>query len=223
MSTRFMFHSAGTSPLDTLGFDSQWGTTTGAVRLPMDVRNLMSAPTALADAVLSIANTGTQQNLHTQFVSNQIFKPIRITTDDWVSCIIRCFEDVIGVDAHLAMRVRGVSAVDGRELGGVFASSMATLTELATTAATRLIGNNAATIACSAVTINEPWRMVFELGVHLVTPAAGSVTMRPGCNAASDFAFTSALTTDLNPWWVFSRDLDALPAGFQHLRGFNIG
>lgn len=191
----------------------------------MDVRNLMAEPpTALTDSAVTVPITTTQQILHTQFVSRQIFKPIRIYTTDWASCVMRGLESATTVNAHLAMRVRAVSAFDGRELGGVFASSMASLTEFVATAATRLIGNNINTIQTNALSISEPWRMVFELGIHAQAPAAaGTATLRPGCNAASDFAFTSALTTDLNPWWAFSRDLDALSAGMQHLRGFVIG
>jgi hypothetical protein len=192
----------------------------------MDCKALMAGPTtALTDSTaVTVPITTTQQILVSQNVSRQIFKPVQIYTTDWVACVMRGLEAATTNNAHLAMRVRAVSAFDGRELGGVFASSMATLTEFVATAATRLIGNNTSTIACTAVTITEPWRLVFELGIHAQAPtAAGTATLRPGCNAASDFAFTSALTTDLNPWFAISRDLDALGPGFQHLRGFVIG
>jgi hypothetical protein len=225
VAVRCYFHSSGTSPLPSLAFDSEWEQTGQAVRLPMDAKSFLSVPTALANSTaVTVPITTTQQILVSQNVSMQIFKPIRIVTTDWVACVMRGFENAATTNVSLAMRVRAVSSVDGRELGGVFASSMQALTELATTAATRLIGNNTSTIACTSVSITEPWRLVFELGLHANGPTAGgSATLRPGCNAASDFAFTSALTTDLNPWFEISRNLDALGSGFQHLRGFVIG
>lgn len=220
-----MFHSSGTSPLNSLAFDSQWEGTADAVRRPMDAKSYLASTTEeLISGNVNIVITTTQQYLCTQNVSRQIFKPIRIYSTDFVYCVIKCSESLSTNNAHLAMRVRAVSAFDGRELGGVFASSMGSLTEMPTTAATRLIGNATSTIACSAVTINEPWRMVFELGAHAQAPtAAGFASFTLGCPFTSDYAFTSALTTSLNPWWAFSRDLGALPAGMQHLRGFVIG
>jgi len=51
-------------------------------------------------------------------------------------------------------------------------------------------------------------RLVVEVGGHAAGPSAGgSYTMRFGNNAASDFALTSALTTDLNPWVEISQTL----------------
>lgn len=222
MATRFMFHSSGTSPLNSLAFDSQWEQTGQAVRRPMNVRNLMAGPTtALTDSAVTVPITTTQQILHTQFVSQQIFKPARLDGSYTTRAVIRGFENATTNNSHLAMRVRAVTAFDGREMaGGVFASSMGTLTEFVATAATRLLG----LVSVTNIVLNEPWRLVFELGVHAQAPgAAGSATLRLGCNAASDFAYTSALTTDLNPWFEISANLNALSAGMQHLRGFVIG
>lgn len=222
MATRFLLHSSGSSPLPSLAFDSQWEQTGQAVRLPMDCKGCVTSVTQLANATaVTVPITTTQQILVAQFVSRQIFGPIRLGTAILAYAVIRGLESANTANAHLAMRVRAVSP-DGRELGGVFASSMANLTELATTAATRLIGNATSTIAVTNLVIAEPWRLVFESGIHANAPtAAGTATLRYGCSAAADFAFTSALTTDLNPWLELNLDLNA--TRFNNYQAVKVG
>lgn len=212
MATRFYLPASGTSPLTSLAFDSQWEQTGQAVRSPLTLKPTQTATTTLANSTaVTVPITTTQQILVAQFVSTEVFNPIRIDTSVLGYTVIRGLEAATTNNAHLAMRIRAVSPTSGAELGGVFLSSMASLTEFAATAATRLIGNSTSTIAATAVTISEPWRLVAEIGIHAQAPtAAGTATLRFGSSAATDFAFTSALTTDLNPWFELNINLDAI-------------
>ena len=48
--------------------------------------------------------------------------------------------------------------------------------------------------------------------IRAAAPTAGTTyTMRQGDSFATDFALTSGLTTDLNPWCEFSTNIFALP------------
>jgi hypothetical protein len=89
-------------------------------------------------------------------------------------------------------------------------------TEFATTTATRII----AATALTALTTQPGDRLVLELGAHAIAPTvAGSYTMRFGNSNAADFALTSALTTDLNPWMELSQDLYGTPLNnYQHVK-----
>jgi hypothetical protein len=83
-------------------------------------------------------------------------------------------------------------------------------TEFVATAATRIFGNGTTTVTMSALTCGVPFRLVLEVGGHAQAPsAAGSYTYRTGVDTGADFALTSALTTDLNPWMELSCDLNA--------------
>jgi hypothetical protein len=60
---------------------------------------------------------------------------------------------------------------------------------------------------------------VLDIGAHAAAPTvAGTYNGRAGTNAATDFALTSGLTTDLNPWCELSRNLNATV--FQNYLGF---
>jgi hypothetical protein len=192
----------------------------------MDCKALMAGPTtALTDSTaVTVPITTTQQILVAQFVSRQIFKPVNLSTFWRFRMVVRGLESNAAANAHLATRVNVVAARGDGTVQSWF-SSMATATEFGVAAETRLLGNSAfTTLAGSVITIREPWRLVVEVGIHAQAPAsAQTALLRFGCAAASDFAFTSALTTDLNPYCELQPELDNLGPGFQHLRGFVIG
>ena len=75
--------------------------------------------------------------------------------------------------------------------------------------ATSLASAAQAAAITAAITISQPFRLVLEIGSNAAGPtAAGNFRHRIGCAAATDFALTTALTTDLNPWFELSHNLD---------------
>lgn len=220
MATRFYFAASGTSKLNSLTADAGWEQTGSIVRRPMYRKGNVPVLTALTDsAAITIPITTTQQIAAWQMCSDDVFLPFIFTTTYTFSLVIRCSENATTNNAFLAYSLRAVTA-DGRVLGTLTSSLANTGTEYAVTAsaATRIFS----AVALSSLTCTEPFRMVLEIGSHAQAPsAAGSFIQRVGNNAASDFALTSALTTDLNPWMELSCDLLATPAGnnYQHARG----
>lgn len=178
----------------------------------MDQKARLSAVTTLANAgAKTVPITTTQQILCAQFVSNQVFKPAMLDASVRFSMVLRGLENATTNNVFLAYVLRAFSVDGGRSLGTLLSSMTNTGTEFVATAATRIFGNGTTTVAITATTISEPYRLVCEVGGHAQAPsAAGSYTYRFGCSAASDFALTSALTTDLNPWMELSTNLDSV-------------
>lgn len=206
MATRLYLHASG-SPIVSPAFDAGWEQTGQATRLPMDVKPQQGPRTALANSsTITVPITTTQQILCYQFISNQVFLPVLLGADVTFSMVVRVLEAATSANAFLAYVLRAVRA-DGQLFLGTLASSMTNAgTEFSTSAQTRIFS----AIALTATQISQPWRLVLDLGAHAQAPsAAQSYTMRVGTNAASDFALTSGLTTDLNPWIELNEDLNA--------------
>jgi hypothetical protein len=120
----------------------------------------------------------------------------------------KCAETTTSGDTHLAYVVRVVSG-DGATIRGVIGLYHATSTEfpLMASAATRI--HNARTNGATAFSSQAGDRIIIEIGLHGVTPAAELIQMRIGDpSATEDFALTAGLTTDLDPWVQLSRDVE---------------
>lgn len=205
-ATRFYFPAEGSgTPSVSPGFDAGWEQTGQATRLKLLYKPTISSLSTLADnGTRTVPITTTQDILCNQFVSDPIPAQL-IDTSCTVSAIIRVLESAATANVTLALVVK-VFSQDGNTARGTLFSTFNVDTEFATTAATRI---QAAT-AVTAVTTQPGDRIVVEIGGHAAAPtAATTYTMRQGTSAASDFALTTALTTDLNPWIEFSRDLFA--------------
>jgi len=213
MPTRFYLQASGSIKApNNPAFDAGWEQTGQAGRLPMTLKKLLKAPTALANwTAITVPITTTQQILGNQFVSDQVFDPVRLDASVLFSMVLRGLENATTNNVFLAYVLRAFTA-DGLTSLGTLASSMTNAgTEFVATAATRIFGNGTTTIALTATTISQPWRLVIDIGGHAQAPTvAGSYTYRTGSSAATDFALTSALTTDLNPWIELSTNLNAL-------------
>lgn len=225
MASRFYLHASGSQPAPTNpAFDAGWEQTGQATRLPMDLKLRLQAATALTNSsAITVPITTTQQILAYQFTSRQVFRPVRLDASVTFSMVIRGLENATTNNVFLAYVLRAFSAQGDRVLGTLASSMTNAGTEFVATAATRIFS----AIALTATTISEPWRLVLDLGGHAQAPSAsGSYTYRAGCNAASDFALTSALTTDLNPWMELSRTLDETPVrnfqAFQANSGMSV-
>lgn len=216
MATRFYFQASG-SPAVSPAFDANWEQTGQATRLPLEAKNEISAVTALASSSsITVPITTTQQILCYQFISNRIFKPVRLDASVTFSMVIRTTESATSANVFLAYILRAFTPDGGTALATLASSMTNAGTEFTTAAQTRIFS----AIALTATTLSQPWRLVLDLGGHAQGPtAAQSYTMRVGSNAASDFALTSALTTDLNPWMELSVNLDSGSGALQSYLG----
>lgn len=204
-ATRFYFPAEGdTAPNISPAFDANWEQTGQANRLKLYYKpNLSTLSTIAANGTRTVPITTTQDILCNQFVSDPI-PPQRIDTGCKFSIVISCLESAGTANCFIACSVRVVSQDGGTVRGTLFSNFAGGGTEFATTKSTRIFAQTAVT----AVTTQPGDRLVVEVGAHATGPTAGTTyTLRQGNKAASDFALTSALTTDLNPWCEFSYDL----------------
>jgi hypothetical protein len=212
MASRFYFHSSGAiATPNNPGFDANWEQTGQATRLPMDLKTRQGPQTALTNSSnITVPITTTQDILCYQFTSNQIFKPAKLDASTTFSLVFRTLESATTANCFLAYSLRAFD-VRGSASLGTLASVFTGGTEYAAAAQTRIISATAIT----ATQIDQLFRLVLEIGSHAAAPtAATTYTLRTGDNAASDFALTSGLTTDLNSWFELSRNLNA--TGFQN-------
>lgn len=222
MASRFYFQATGSSAVNP-AFDAGWEQTGQAVRLPLALTRELTATTALTDSTaITVPITTTQDILCYQFVSDRIFMPVRLDASVLFSMVIRGLENATTNNVFLAYVLRAFTADGGTSLGTLASSLTNAGTEFVATAATRIFGDASTTVVLTATTIGQPWRLVIDVGGHAEGPtAAGSYTYRAGSAAASDFALTSALTTDLNPWMELSVNLNA--TRLNNLQGPRVG
>ena len=185
----------------------------------MDLKTRQGPQTTLANSsAITVPITTTQDILCFQFTSNQIFKPIKLDTSCTFSLVFRCLESATTANCFLAYSLRAFDVRGSTSLGTLASSFTNTGTEYSTAAQTRIFNS----IAIAATQIDQLFRLVLEIGSHAQAPTAGTTyTMRSGTSAATDFALTSGLTTDLNPWFELSRNLNATV--FQNYMGVHGG
>ncbi len=201
MATRFYLPAEGSgTPATSPAFDAAWEQNGQATRLRLLRKNQLASLSTLADTgTRTVPITTTQDILCNQWVSDPI-RAQRITGT--VSAVVRVLESTVDANVTLAFVMR-VLGLDGTVRGTMF-SVFGTGTEYAVTAATRIVASSAVT----AVTALTGDRLVVEIGSRATAPAsAQTYTMRFGTSAATDFALTAALTTDLNPWVELSQDI----------------
>lgn len=205
MPSRFYFPAEGSGAPDiSPAFDAGWEQTGQATRLKLLLKTELSVKSTLADTgTRTVPITTTQDILCNQFVS-RVIPPQRFDTSTTLSAVIRVFESATTANVTLALVVRVVDST-GAARGTLFSTfNVDTEFALSASAATRI---QAAT-AITALTTLPGDRLVVEVGGHAAAPSAATTyTMRQGTSAASDFALTTALTTDLNPWVELSKDV----------------
>jgi hypothetical protein len=204
MASRFYLTNIGASAVNP-SFDAGWEQTGQADRVRWVPKLRMATLETLVNSTaITVPITTTQDILCRQFVSDPI-PPRNFETSILFGLVIRVFENANTNNVTLAAVLKLVSQ-DGQTARGTLFSTFTTDTEfpLSASAATRIVNN----IAVTNVVSRPGDRLVLELGGHAAAPpAAGSYTMRFGSSAATDFALTSALTTDLNPWAELSVDI----------------
>jgi hypothetical protein len=203
-ATRFYFPAEGSgAPGISPAADAGWEQTGQMTRLKLLNKVQLATLSTLADdGTRTVPITTTQDIVCNQFISGPI-PPQIIDTSCTFSMVIRVLESALTANVTLAVVVRVLSS-DGGTIRGTLFSNFNSDTEFAATAATRIVSAAAVT----AVTTQPGDVLCVEVGGHAAGPtAATTYTMRQGTSAATDFALTTALTTDLNPWCEFSKDL----------------
>lgn len=201
MATRFYFDRP-TVPSISPTVDSSWGASaTGFLRRLLTPKLTASVASTLASSAGAFTVGATSLSYAGyQYVGPPMPpQPINGT----VSLVAFMSENNATVNATLAASIRVLSQ-DGGTQRGVLYSVFGTDTELDITDATRIINTQTVT----STTIQGGDRIVVEVGVKLAAGAAGAFAITNGLSAASDYALTSALTTNLNPWIEFSADLE---------------
>lgn len=200
--TRFYFDNDTVAPISP-AFDANWEQTGAADRRLSPRKGFVSVITALANqAALTVPITTTQQILSRQYITEPL--PFGVRIDTRLSMVLRVLESATTANVFLAYVLRLLS-LDGSIVRATLGSSLTNVgTEYAATAATRIF-----TLAALTPAVAQPGdRLCLEVGGHAQAPtAATTFTHRYGNSAASDFALTSALTTDLNPYWELEQDL----------------
>lgn len=203
MSTRFYLPSSGSPPVSP-AFGSIWEQTSEAVRRPLQRKATMSAITPMADSTsITVPITTTQDILCAQFVSEGLEPQIILGQDfDTVRAVVKCVEAGVGANCVLSLYCRVVSD-DGLTERNFTTENDST--EFDTTASTRTID---AVVAGSLISVVRGDRLVVEIGARTTVPLlALSYTLRFGTEGGSDFALTEGLTTDLNPYIDFPKEL----------------
>lgn len=203
-TSRFYLTSQGSTSL-TPAFDAGWEQTGQATRNRMTLKRKMESINTLANSSnITVPITTTQDILCAQFISDPIESPINLFGR--VSLVVRGSQSVTTCNATLAVVFKVVDQQGGnqRTLFSVFSTDSAFAA--AGSDATRIVNAQAIT-----ATITLPGdRLVMEIGVHVAAPStSGTYLLRFGNSAASDFALTSALTTDLNPWFEMNNDIES--------------
>lgn len=197
MATRFYFDPSIAPPVSP-AYAAGWGQTGSATRGTLVRKNNKGASTALADlSAITVPITTTQSILAVQFISEPI--TARQSVVGAISGVIKSVVSTNSVNSGLLVRIRSV-AVDGT-VTDINTHSGTTLT---TTAATRILTAS----SLSSGTFESGDRLILEVGVLATAPSSsGTFTLRFGLSAATDFALTAGLTTDINPWYEFGADL----------------
>jgi len=203
MATRFYLPISGTPPLNSLAVNANWELIGSLTRLPCFTTKQNTALTQVS-AVWSAGVT--QQWCWRQWQSEPMVAAYDWTTADTVSMVIKCAENLISVDSHLAYVIRVVSG-DGSVIRGVIGLYHATSSEYPTSLATIATRIHSARVnGATNFSSQIGDRIIIEIGHHGVTPALETVYHNYGDpSAIGDYALTAGLTTDLCPWVELSR------------------
>jgi hypothetical protein len=215
MAVRFYMPSSGAAPISP-AVDAAWERSASVFfRAPSPT---VRSNTTLTDKSALFGATTTSQTCWAQFITDTL--DLDQLIGGTVSMVIRGLEFSLSEDLHLAFNLWVVTPTLTNR--GTLKLQHATATEYAVTAETRIF--NAITLTATNCSAGD--RLVMEVGMHGVTPAnGGNNVLRFGDQSATaDFALTSGLTTDLNPWWSLSQNVtfgapvDAFPLPGGHSR-----
>lgn len=222
MATRFYLESTGSVPLSSLARHTGWLTASGPTsRFPM---NTTKASSTLTDTA-TVTGGASKEICVIQFQYGPIGANTFNNTDTY-NGIHRALESLATGNCFAASILYVVQSDGSTIRGTIYDDSVGNSDiELATSAATRASPSNGF-VTKSTVSAQNGDYLIFEVGVAVNgTGVSSTATQRFGSSAASDFAFTTGLTTDLNPWMEWSGTLAAYtaPAGANGLMMMGCG
>lgn len=211
MATRLYFSDGTVGPITGFSGAAGWSNAAsmnGSVRY-LSRYKLDDALTnrVATDTNVAVVNIGLRQHVSDQLAAQ--------TISGTFSCVIRGLESSTSADHALQVIVRVVSGDGATTRATLYSGQAAALNatvgalgeEFSTSAGTRIIpsGTALSSFACA-----DGDRLTVETGMRAYNTVTTSftTTLRYGNPVASgDFALTSGLTTDLNPWVEFSGNL----------------
>jgi len=201
MATRFYLTNSGTvSVSPAFSSSGAWSQTGEADRMPLILERKLSSISTLTDKQVTVPITDSNNILNRQFISEPIAGQVISGT---LSCVIRCSEDAATTNVNLAVVAYLVNSVG--TLRSIMLNNLTgTEFDLTAGASTRIKD----VVSLTSRTAQNDDRIVIEIGVRSASPSVGgSAIERFGTSGGTDFALTSGLTTDLNPWVEFSQDI----------------
>lgn len=207
MSTRFYFDAA-VNFSNNFTADAGWEVANfGVLDGSLVYKNEITSLVALGNSSGTTVPITTTQDIRWKSFASQPL-PVGGPIEGTFSLVIRCSESAATANVSLAVVVvlMNYDANGNQTIKGTLYSNFNADTEFAAAGsdATRIISAGAIT---RQVAVSGD-RLMVQLGVHAAAPtAATSFLVRTGFSAATDFALTTALTTDLNPWCEFSQNL----------------
>lgn len=206
MATRFYLESTGSVPLASLARHTGWLTASGPTsRFPMNTTKAGSTLTNTA----TVTGGASKEICVIQFQYGPIGANTFNNTDTF-NGIHRCLESLATGNCFVSSILYVVQSDGSTIRGTIYDDSVGNSdVEMATSAATRVTPSNAF-VTKSTVSAQNGDYLIFEVGVAVNgTGVSSTATQRFGSSAGSDFALTTGLTTDLNPWLEWSGTLAA--------------
>jgi len=206
MATVCYFPSSGTAPVSPTPSGTDWNLHINTVSRPLEFTRGGSALVSLAYNPDAVDHLVDGNSMIVQFVS-PILPPQAVAAQQ-IYCGFRAFEVVASNNLFPCFKIYGCNVAGTSNLGNIVPFRRSAVLELATA----LTGVSEA-MAGSAVTFNEPWRLVVELGAgglpvdtttdtHNASIAFGSPLATGALNLPQNADVTAA-----TPLLLFSNDI----------------
>jgi len=201
----------GTTPAISPAVGTGW-TATATTGFDREIGSTTKANTTLANHASASPSAA---NPATTVMRQYIVGPMAAQTiSGTVTGVIRGLESNANLNSTVAINIRQVSSA-GTHINDLLAVSASDNTaaappEFTTSALTRRFQDaaEATTLTLTSRTFSAGDYLVIEIGFRKAgTSTSFTTTLRFGDSAASDFAHSDGLTTDLNPWVEFSANL----------------
>jgi hypothetical protein len=216
MATRLYLQFGATPPVTPTSWAPGWNTTTNG---STSTCNTVRQNSTLSDKTVTYNTTPTiAHEASARLVSSKPLLGQTFTGE--VSGVIRCLQNNAGNNSTVALAIRSIKpdGTHGHHILSVSASDNTAVSppEIGTGASTRRFQDVSETfrIPISGITVATGDYLLLEIGFRKNNATASrTVTLRYGDNGASDFGYSDAASTDLNPWIEFSHNIQFLQSG----------
>ena len=205
MATRFYFDAANAPAVTPTVISADWEHTSENKVRRLNKSKGSSSLTNNATTYDSADHLADQDAIHYQFVSLPL--TAQTISAQTLTIVVRCLEGTANNNLFLTWKVFLINSAGAVVSGGRLLAITRDGLELGTSASTRTDAQTS-----TQVTSSSQDRICVELGLGGLPTSGSGVndhdgTLRVGESAASDFAATDSLVTDLNPWLEFANTL----------------